>query len=157
MALNWTVLTDQHLVVVNGHGQVTREDIDGYLAASIRSGTKAYAKLIEIGTTCALDLSADDLDHVVQRHADYARDGGVGPVAIVVHSPLNLDMAMLLKQRVGNRPYSIFVSTSDALAWLRTFLASSSLYAGRLPSRHAHATLSLADHATSFDRQGAAA
>jgi len=152
MALKWTVLTDQHLVVVNGHGRVTREDIDDYLAASIQSGAKAYAKLIEIGTTCTLDLSSDDLDHVVQSHADYARDGGVGPVAIVVHSPLNLDMAMLLKQRVGNRPYSIFVNTLEAVTWLRTFPASAALYAARVPIRHADATISLADQATSFDR-----
>jgi hypothetical protein len=157
MALNWTVLTDQHLVVVKGHGRVTREDIDEYLAATIRSGAKAYAKLIEIGATSTLDLSADDLDHVVQSQVDYARDGGVGPVAIVVHSPLNLDMAMLLKQRIGNRPYSIFVSTAEAIVWLRAFLASPALYAAQVPSRQAHATLSLANQATSFDRQGAGA
>jgi hypothetical protein len=153
MALSWTVLTDQHLVVVKGDGRVTRDDIDQYLAATIKSDAKAFAKLIELVPTSTLDLSCADLDHVVQSHVDYAKDGGVGPVAIVVHSSLNLDMAMLIKQRIGNRPYAIFVSMPEAVIWLRTIIASPPLYAAQVPRRQSHNSVSLAGRAARFMRQ----
>ena len=47
-----------------------------------------------------------------------------GPVAMVVGSALNLDMAVLLKQRAGDRPFRIFTSIGAARSWLTGYQES---------------------------------
>lgn len=56
---------------------------------------------------------------------EYGADGAAGPVAMVVQGALNIDMAALLKQRVGARPFRVFTNTLDARGWLMTFRVSS--------------------------------
>ena len=51
----------------------------------------------------------------------YGSDGSAGPVALVVHGALNIDMAVLLKQRVGARPFRVFTNPLEARGWLMTF------------------------------------
>lgn len=122
MPLHCTVLHDPDVVRVHGTGKVTRADIEQYLAATISEGFKDYAKLILLGDS-KLALSPADLDRVADRLIDYGRGGKAGPVAIVPGNVLNLDMTVLLKQRVGTRPFSIFVNVPEAMRWLGTFQA----------------------------------
>ncbi len=42
-------------------------------------------------------------------------------VAMVVLGALNIDMAVLLKQRVGARPFRVFTDPLQARGWLMTF------------------------------------
>ena len=44
-----------------------------------------------------------------------------GPVAMIVSNALNLDMAVLMKQRVGDRPFRIFTDIDAARAWLASY------------------------------------
>lgn len=110
------------VVEVRGVGKVTRSDIEQYLAETIAEGLKGHAKLILLGVS-TLSLSPADLDAVAERLVDYGRGERPGPVAIVAGNALNLDMAVLLKQRVGNRPFSIFVDAREAVRWLGDFYA----------------------------------
>lgn len=111
------------VVVVRGVGKVTSSDIEQYLAETIGKGVKGHAKLILLGIS-TLSLTPDDLDAVASSLVDYGRGERPGPVAIVAGNALNLDMAILLKQRVGNRPFSVFVDAREALRWIRDFSAS---------------------------------
>ncbi|MFI5000766.1 MAG: hypothetical protein ACHQK9_12875 [Reyranellales bacterium] len=120
MSLHWSILPGDEMVSVSGEGAITRADIERYLAATIRGGAKTYAKLIELTSSCTLALDHDDVDSVARSLVQYGSDApAAGRVAMVVHSELNLDMAMLLKQRVGARPFSIFLSPMEARAWLQ--------------------------------------
>ena len=116
MPLSWSTLPDSQLCIVSGEGTVTRSDIDTYLAGTVGEGAKGYAKLVDI-TTCTLALDADDLETVAHRLLHYGKGERPGPVAMVVGSALNLDMAILLKQRAGDRPFRIF-TTIGALTLL---------------------------------------
>jgi len=120
MPLQCSISTDPNVVIVRGVGQVTRTDIEEYLTATVGAGVKGYAKLILLGHS-ALSLSPADLDAVADSLIAYAVGERPGPVAIVAGNPLNLDMCVLLKQRVGRRPFSIFVDADEAARWIGAF------------------------------------
>lgn len=123
MPLYCSISTGPDVVIVRGVGKVTRSDIEQYLKETIGQGVKGYAKLILLGVS-TLSLSPADLDAVAESLVDYGRGERPGPVAIVAGNALNLDMAILLKQRVGNRPFSIFVDAREAVRWIGDFYAS---------------------------------
>jgi hypothetical protein len=123
MPLSWSTFPASQLCVVSGHGTVTRTDIDRYLAGTIGEGAKGYAKLVDI-TACTLALDADDLEAVAHRLMHYGMGKPPGPVAMVVGSALTLDMAVLLKQRAGDRPFRIFTSVGAARSWLTSYQMS---------------------------------
>ena len=82
---------------------------------------------------------------VAHRLMRYGKGERPGPVAMVVGSALNLDMAVLLKQRAGDRPFRIFTSIGAARSWLTGYQES---YDPR-PSRPdaAHASCAPSDRA----------
>lgn len=123
MPLSWSTLPDSQLCIVSGEGTVTRSDIYTYLARTIAEGAKGYAKLVDI-TACTLALDSDDLDMVADRLMQYGRGERPGPVAMVVGSALTLDMAVLLKQKAGDRPFRIFTNIGAARTWLKSYQES---------------------------------
>lgn len=120
MPVHWSPLPEFQLCIVTGTGRVTRADIEGYVASTIREGAKGYAKLVDM-TACTLVFDHDDLESVAQGLVQYGWGARPGPVAIVVNTALNLDMAVLVKQRVGDRPFRIFTSVGPARAWLSSY------------------------------------
>jgi hypothetical protein len=123
MPLSWSTLPHSQLCIVSGEGTVTRSDIDAYLAGTIGEGAKGYAKLVDI-TACTLALDADDLETVAHRLMQYGMGERPGPVAMVVGSALNLDMAVLLTQKAGDRPFRIFTTIGAARSWLTSYQQS---------------------------------
>lgn len=121
MPLGWTRSDEFGILTVVGQGDVGRRDIEDYLNATVREGTKAHAKLVDI-TASNLNLDRDDLESVARTLLEYGVGGGAGPVAMVVQGALNIDMAVLLKQRVGPRPFRIFTDPLDARGWLMTLV-----------------------------------
>lgn len=119
MPLGWTRSDEFGIVTVVGQGDVSRQDIEGYLAASEREGTRFCGKLVD-ASVGNLSLDRDDLISVARTLVDYSEEVDAGPVALVVQGALNIDMAVLLKQRVGARPFRIFTDALDARDWLMT-------------------------------------
>lgn len=124
MPLRWMRSDEFGILTVVGQGNINRHDIEGYLGATVREGTKTHAKLVDL-TVGNLTLDRDDLQSVAEMLVEYGADGAAGPVAMVVQGALNIDMAVLLKQRVGARPSRVFTNTLDARGWLMTFRVSS--------------------------------
>lgn len=120
MSLRLSILQDHQLCVVSGEGTVTRADIEAYVASTVREGVKHYAKLVDL-TGCKLALDHDDLEAVSRGLVQYGWGERPGPVGIVVDTALNLDMAVLIKQRVGDRPFRIFTAVGAARAWLTSY------------------------------------
>jgi hypothetical protein len=124
MPVHWSLLPGSQLCVVTGRGMVTCADIEAYVAGTIREGAKGYAKLVDM-TGCTLVLDHDDLESVAHNLVQYGWGERPGPVAIIVDTALNLDMAVLVKQRVGDRPFRIFTGLAAARSWLESYLDSS--------------------------------
>lgn len=120
MPLRWVRSDEFGILTVVGQGEIGRQDIDDYLRATVREGTKAHAKLVDL-TVANLALDRDDLQWVADALVEYGRGGTAGPVAMVVVGALNIDMAVLLKQRVGERPFRVFTDLLQARGWLMTF------------------------------------
>jgi hypothetical protein len=120
MPLYCSIVNESRLVIVRGLGKVTRSDIAEYLAQTLREGVKGYGKLILMGDS-AMVLTSEELDDVADSLVAYARGQKPGPVAFVAGNPINLDMIVLLKQRVGGRPFSIFIDAREAAQWLESF------------------------------------
>jgi hypothetical protein len=120
MPLYCSMVNESRLVIVRGLGKVTRSDIAEYLAQTLREGVKAYGKLILMGDSTMV-LTSEELDEVADSLVAYARGQKPGPVAFVAGNPINLDMIVLLKQRVGGRPFSIFIDAREAAQWLEGF------------------------------------
>jgi hypothetical protein len=120
MPLRWSIAHDPDFVLVRGAGRISRPEIEKYLDDTIAEGARGYPKLILLDRG-VLALSPADLDGVAERMIRYGRGGAAGPLAMVVTDPLNLDMVVLLKQRIGARPFSIFVDIEEAERWLASF------------------------------------
>ena len=65
-------------------------------------------------------LTPEELDDVADSLVQYAVGETPGPVAFVAGNPLNPDMIVLLKQRVGAWPFSIFVDVRAATLWIES-------------------------------------
>lgn len=120
MPLLWMRSDEFGILTVVGQGDIGRQDIEDYLNATVREGTKAHAKLVDL-TVGNLSLDRDDLESVARTVVEYGVGGEAGPVAMVVLGALNIDMAVLLKQRVGSRPFRVFTDPLEARGWLMTF------------------------------------
>ena len=120
MPLLWMRSDEFGILSVVGQGDIGRQDIEDYLNATVREGTKAHAKLVDL-TLGNLRLDRDDLESVARAVVEYGVGGEAGPVAMVVLGALNIDMAVLLKQRVGSRPFRVFTDPLEARGWLMTF------------------------------------
>lgn len=132
MPLRWMRSDEFGILNVVGQGDVGRRDIEDYLNATVMEGTRSRAKLVDL-TLCRLDLTRDDLESLARTLHDYGAGGGAGPVALVVKGALNIDMVVLLKQRVGARPFRIFTEPLAARGWLMTLVRP--LSAMRAPQR----------------------
>lgn len=120
MPLRWMRSDEFGILTVVGQGDIGRQDIEEYLNATVREGTKPHAKLVDL-TVGNLILDRDDLESVARTVVEYGVGGEAGPVAMVVLGALNIDMAVLLKQRVGARPFRVFTDPLEARGWLMTF------------------------------------
>ena len=123
MPLRLSIYPDVELCIIRCHGAVTLADIEDYLAETVQKGVKRFGKLIDLSVAW-LELSCDEFEDVAQGLVRYGSDANAGPVAMVVSTALTLDMAVLLKQRVGDRPFRIFTSVDAASAWLNSYRES---------------------------------
>jgi len=119
-ALGWSILKHEKLVVVSGLGVFDFPFLLSYLKATQATGAVGYRKLLDL-RQADIQLSGDDLQAIgtLTRNNDPAASG---PVAILVGKnppPLMLDMAILLKQRVGtSRRFRLFTDEAEARRWL---------------------------------------
>ena len=60
MPLRWMRSDEFGILTVVGQGNINRHDIEGYLGATVREGTKTHAKLVDL-TVGNLTLDRDDL------------------------------------------------------------------------------------------------
>jgi hypothetical protein len=118
--LGWEIHRGDRLVVISGVGVFDLPFLVSYRQAMLAQGTVPYRKLFDLHQT-DIQLTADELQGV----AENARNNNAsisGPIAMVMGReppPLLLDMAILLKQRLGTaRRFRLFTDEAEARQWL---------------------------------------
>ena len=118
MPLHCTVFPDQGLALIAGEGNVTRSDIKGCLSLFKGQPVDRYGKLFDL-VHARLVLSPVDIETIAYCLRRYCAKGFPGPIALTVHNSYNLDMAILLKQRVAPEKFRVFPDTGSAVRWLQ--------------------------------------
>ena len=119
-ALGWSIQKHDKLVIVNGVGVFDLPFFLAYLQAMEEADAIGYCKFLDL-RQADIRLSGDDLASIgrLTRQPSAMQPG---PVAILVGKnppPLMLDMAILLKQRVGtSRRFRLFTEEPEARLWL---------------------------------------
>ena len=119
-ALGWSIQRHEKLVVVSGLGVFDLPFFLSYLQAMQAAGAIGSCKFLDL-RQADIQLGGDDLAAIgtITRQPSATLPG---PVAILVGKnppPLMLDMAILLKQRIGtSRRFRLFTDEADARRWL---------------------------------------
>ena len=120
VVLDWSIRKHENLVVVGGIGVFDMPFFLSYLQAVRTGGAIGYRKLLDL-RQADIQLSDEDLSSI----GSIARQPSPvapGPIAILVGRnppPLMLDMAILMKQRIGtSRLFRLFTDESEARRWL---------------------------------------
>lgn len=118
--LSWGISKSERLVVIRGVGVFNLAFMTSFREAMRAQGAAGYSKLFDL-SRADIQLSNDDLQIMVARTRlpDPVKSG---PVAIVLGStppPLLVDMAILMKTRLGNRRrLRLFTDEVQARRWL---------------------------------------
>lgn len=118
--LGWTIHRPEGLAIVRGVGVFDLSFITSFREAMRAQGAVGYCKLFEL-SRADIQLSSDDLQAIVAS-TRFTGATTAGPIAIVVGRtppPLLVDMAILLKHRIGDRRrLRLFTDERDAREWL---------------------------------------
>jgi hypothetical protein len=118
--LSWGISKSERLVVIRGVGVFNLAFMTSFREAMRAQGAAGYSKLFDL-SRADIQLSNDDLQIMVARTRlpDPVKSG---PIAIVLGStppPLLVDMAILMKTRLGNRRgLRLFTDEVQARRWL---------------------------------------
>lgn len=118
--LGWTIDRPARLVIVRGVGVYDLSFAMALGAAMSAERTVDYCKLLDL-SRADIRLSSEDLQ-VMVANSCLAGATTAGPIAVVLGAepdPLLLDMAVLLKNRIGNhRRFRVFTDEWTARRWL---------------------------------------
>lgn len=127
--LGWTIYRAEGLVVVGGVGLFDLSFFLSFEATMRAKGAGGFGKLLDLHRA-DIQLSSDDLQTMVARTRSCSATTA-GPIAIVVGRtppPLLVDMAVLLKHRMGDRRrLRLFTEETDAREWLASEGAAAGL------------------------------
>ena len=119
-ALSWEILKSEGLVIVRGIGVFNLSFMTSFREAMRAQGAAGYCKLFDL-SRADIQFSREDLQTMAAR-ARLADPLKSGPIAIMLgHEPppLLVDMAVLLKNRLGNRRrLRLFTNEAEARQWL---------------------------------------
>lgn len=118
--LSWEIKKPEGLVVIRGVGLFNLAFMTSFREAMRADGAAGYCKLFDL-SRADIQLSRDDLQTMVAR-ARLPDSVKSGPIAIMLgHEPppLLVDMAVLMKTRLGNRRrLRLFTDEAEARQWL---------------------------------------
>lgn len=136
-ALGWEIHRQDSLVIVGGVGIFDFTFLKSYWEGMEAEGAIGYRKLFDLHQS-DIQFSPEDLQVV----ADYTRTTNAltaGPIAVLIGRqppPLLVDMAILLKHRIGNgRRFRLFREEAEAKRWLASEPISNDRAASVLISR----------------------
>jgi len=121
MTLHWTLDSKERLVIAIAEGDVTRAEVENYLAVMNGAGTLSYRKLFDCSHGETRMTSEDMLAIGVQIRARHAAGVRLGALAIVVPP----DKTELVSRVLGilasvDRPMRVFAELGPARRWIES-------------------------------------
>lgn len=118
MPVTWSISHEDRLVLAAVSGEASIQDLEQYMAAVTAAGGMPYRKLFDATYAAPGSLRLSELRAFSKAIVAYAQKGVVGPLAIVVGTDLEREMAELFGQADAGRALAIFSDVPTARQWL---------------------------------------
>lgn len=118
MPVKWSISHEDRIVLASAEGEATVTDLDQYLSAVVAAGGLPYRKLFDLTYVASGGLRVAELRAFSRNILALAKEGPIGPLAIVVGSELEQELAEIFGQVDAGRPLAIFRDVATAREWL---------------------------------------
>jgi hypothetical protein len=118
MPVKWSINHDERLVSAAAEGEASFADLEEYTSGMIAAGGLPYRKLFDATYVAPGSLRLAELWAFSKQVLALAKAGPMGPIAIVVGSELEREMAEAFGKVDAGRPLAIFSDAAKARQWL---------------------------------------
>jgi hypothetical protein len=118
MPVKWSISHEDRIVLASAEGEASVEDLDQYFSAMAAAGGMPYRKLFDLTYVVSGGLRLAELRAFSKQVIGLAKEGPIGPIAIVVGSELEQELAEVFGKVDAGRPLAIFSDVAAAREWL---------------------------------------
>lgn len=118
MPVKWSVNHEDRLVLASAEGEASLADLEQYISGVVAAGAMPYRKLFDTTYLAPGALRLAELRAFSRKVLELAKGGRIGPIAIVVGSELEQEMAEAFGKVDAGRPLAIFSDAAKARQWL---------------------------------------
>ena len=118
MPVKWSVNHEDRLVLASAEGEASLADLEQYISGVVAAGAMPYRKLFDTTYLAPGALRLAELRAFSRKVLELAKGGPIGPIAIVVGSELEQEMAEAFGKVDAGRPLAIFSDAAKARQWL---------------------------------------
>lgn len=118
MPVKWSINHEERLVLASAEGDASMADLEQYMAGMIAAGGLPYRKLFDTTYIAPGALRLAELRAFSKQVLELAKARPIGPIAIVVGSELEQEMAEAFGRVDAGRPLAIFSDAAKARHWL---------------------------------------
>lgn len=118
MPVTWSISHEDRFVRVAVDGEVQATDLQQYIMAMVAGGAQSYHKLFDARYAAPGGLRFSDLKVFASTVVAIAKDAPMGPVAIVIGSDMDREMAEVYGKADAGRALAIFSDVAEARQWL---------------------------------------
>jgi hypothetical protein len=116
--VKWSVNHEERLVLASAEGEASLADLEQYISGVIAAGAMPYRKLFDATYVAPGVLRLTELRAFSRKVLELAKTGPIGPIAIVVGTELEQEMAEAFGKADAGRPLAIFSDAVKARQWL---------------------------------------
>ena len=118
MPVKWSIIHEHRLVLASAEGEAPLADLEQYMSAVAAAGGMPYRKLFDATYVAPGALRLSELRAFAGQIIALPKAGPLGPIAIVVGSELEQEMAEAFGKVDAGRPLAIFSDATKARQWL---------------------------------------
>lgn len=118
MPVTWSISREDRLVLVALDGEVQANDIQEFMSAMVTEGALSYRKLFDARYVVPGGLRLSDFKAFAGTVVAMAKDAPVGPLAIVIGSDMDRELAAAYGKADAGRALAIFSDLAEAQQWL---------------------------------------
>ena len=118
MPVKWSINHEDRLVLASAEGDASMADLEQYVSEMVAAGGLPYRKLFDATYVAPGALRLAELRAFSKKVLELAKAGPIGPIAIVVGTELEQEMAEAFGKVDAGRPLAIFSDPAKARQWL---------------------------------------
>jgi hypothetical protein len=118
MPVTWSTSREDRFVLVTLDGEVQAKDIQQYMSAMVAEGVLSYRKLFDARYVVPGGLRLSDFKAFAGTIVAMEKDAPVGPLAIVIGSDMDRELADVYGRADAGRALAVFSDMAEARQWL---------------------------------------